>query len=92
MQKWPLTIANGCFEEGWDDYCHDNIINTHDMLMVRHAGNLIFDVIHFSELQQQVYLSWTVPLPNIFENNATYTQGLYMFSSISYIHFNYHYF
>ena len=43
--------------------------------MLRHTGGLIFDVLHFCELQQQVYLPWTVPLPSLFQNIAYHQQG-----------------
>ncbi|XP_027174408.1 uncharacterized protein LOC113774025 [Coffea eugenioides] len=50
---------------GWDEYCEQNITNEHHMLLLRHIGNLFFDVINFCELQQEVNLSWTVPLTNL---------------------------
>ena len=50
MRSWPVTVNNGWFEDGWDEYCRDNIVETHDMLMLRHTGRLIFVVLHFCEL------------------------------------------
>nr|XP_027098641.1 uncharacterized protein LOC113717967 isoform X2 [Coffea arabica] len=50
---------------GWDEYCEQNITNEHHMQLLRHIGNLFFDVINFCELQQEVNLSWTVPLTNL---------------------------
>ena len=50
--KWPVVVGDRSFQEGWDEYYQENIANKHDMLLLRHAGNLIFDVIHFSELQK----------------------------------------
>ena len=75
MQSWPITINNGSFEDGWDEYWHENFVKTYDMLMVRHAGDLIFNVLHFCELQQQVYLPWMVPLLNLLQNTTIHEQG-----------------
>ena len=68
-------VGQRSFQEGWDEYYHENITNKHDILLLRHTGNLVFDVIHFSELQRQVYLSWTVPLPNLLQARASHPQG-----------------
>ncbi|CDP12637.1 unnamed protein product [Coffea canephora] len=52
VYKWSVVFGDRSFEKGWDEYCHENITNKHDMLLLRHIGHLIFDVIHFSELQK----------------------------------------
>nr|XP_027070712.1 uncharacterized protein LOC113695764 [Coffea arabica] len=41
------------------------------MLLLRHGGYLIFDIIHFCELKKQVYLRWTVSLPDLFHQQSS---------------------
>ena len=83
VYKWSVVFGDRSFEEGWDEYCHENITNKHDMLLLRHIGHLIFDVIHFSELQKQIYLSWRVPLPNLLQAGGDHAQGPFMLRFIS---------
>ena len=71
LQRWTISVRNSCFEEGWIEYCHQNMTKEHDMLLLRHAGDLIFDIIHFCELKKQVYLRWTVSLPNLLHQQSS---------------------
>ena len=64
-KQWNITVNADSFGAGWDKYCEENITNEHHILLLRHIGNLFFDVINFCELQQEVNLSWTVPLTNL---------------------------
>ncbi|XP_071940337.1 uncharacterized protein [Coffea arabica] len=75
LQQWPIMVTNHSFGEGWDYFCEHNSIKRHDTLLLRHAGSLIFDVIHFSELQTQVYMRWTAPLPNLLQTSNFTLQG-----------------
>ncbi|XP_027163414.1 uncharacterized protein LOC113783621 isoform X2 [Coffea eugenioides] len=70
LRQWTITVTDHSFEEGWDAFCEHNIVKRHDTLLLRHSGNLIFDVIHFCELQKQVLLPWTVPLPDLLHMNV----------------------
>ena len=70
LQRWTVSVRNNCFEEGWVEYCHENMITEHHMLLLRHAGDLIFDTIHFCELKKKVYLRSTVSLPNLLHQQS----------------------
>ena len=83
VYKWSVVFGDRSFEKGWDEYCHENVTNKHDMLLLRHIGHLIFDVIHFSELQKQIYLSWRVSLPNLLQAGGDHAQGPFMLRFIS---------
>ena len=49
LQQWPIMVTNHSFGDGWDAFCEHNSIKRHDMLLLRHIGSLIFDIIHFSD-------------------------------------------
>ncbi|XP_027180131.1 uncharacterized protein LOC113778827 [Coffea eugenioides] len=70
LRQWPIIVTDHRFAQGWDVFCEHNIVKRHDTLLLQHSGNLIFDVIHFCELQKQVLLPWTVPLPDLLHMNA----------------------
>ncbi|XP_027084851.1 uncharacterized protein [Coffea arabica] len=74
LQQWPIMVTNHSFGDGWDDFCEHNSIKRHDTILLRHAGGLMFDVIHFSELQTQVYMPWTAPLPNLLQTSYSTLQ------------------
>ena len=75
LQQWPIMVTDHSFGDGWDVFCEHNSIKRHDMLLLRHAGSLIFDIIHFSELQIQAYMRWTAPLPNLLQTSYSPLQG-----------------
>ncbi|XP_071920249.1 uncharacterized protein [Coffea arabica] len=74
LRQWIIIVTDHAFQEGWDAFCKHNIIKRHDTLLLRHSGNLIFDVIYFCELQKQVLLPWTVPLPDLLHMNVIVSQ------------------
>ena len=86
LRQWPITVTDHAFAQGWDAFCEHNIVKRHDTLLLRHSGNLIFDVIHFCELQKQVLLPWTVPLPDLLHMNAVASRDKHTIVSISHPH------
>ena len=86
LRQWPITVTDHRFAQGWDVFCEQNIVKRHDTLLLRHSGNLIFDVIHFCELQKQVLLPWTVPLLDLLHMNAIASRGQNTAVPISFPH------
>ena len=70
MRNWLFHLANNLYEDASTEYLDSNLIKEHHVLFLRHAGNLVFDVIHFCEFQKQVYLSRTTPLPSILQQQG----------------------
>ena len=62
-----IEVADQKFADGWIEFQTTNLLDKNSYILLRHIGNLKFDVIQFTELKMHSYLSWTVPLANILQ-------------------------
>ena len=66
-ESWNVQVADQKFGAGWTQFEKNNLLDRDSYILLRHIGNLNFDIIQFTELKMHTYLRWTVPLVNILQ-------------------------
>lgn len=64
-KSWKLEVDQATFGKGWTQFISDNQVTRRSQMLLRHNGNLSFDLILFTELQISAYFPWTVPLSDV---------------------------
>ena len=55
LRFWEIKIKVRCFQEGWETYCAENLIDEANMIFLRIKGNLSYDSMAFCTLQSHSY-------------------------------------
>ena len=65
--SWTIEVTDQKFGARWTEFKRNNVLNKKSYILLRHIGNLKFDIIQFTEHKMHTYLSWIVPLSNILQ-------------------------
>ena len=76
FKSWNLEIDNGNFASGWLEFRKDNLIHTDSKILLRHNGDLKFDLMLLTKLKMNTKFPWTVPLSDILKQHVPGSNGM----------------